>query len=219
MFKFTVHGRRTGRIALGAVLIAGAVILVRRLVTQEEAGSPQLLGMIWGAALAAYAVVGRIASRRTLEHADELAVPGLVVPSVGMALLLPLTLHLPVVALVSGGLRGFDSWALLGVVITAPTHLVFAVLAGHRARQLAVGPVAISPMKIFAICLGVSCVPFALLVLPPFIVMLTGLPLMVLMSLMEPLAHRDRDGGLAEALPRAIAMPALPRAEHLPRVA
>jgi hypothetical protein len=211
MFKFSVRGKRAGRIVFGAVLLGGMALLVHRLATRDAAHAATLIPTTWVAAFAAYAIAGWLGSRRTLDHADELAVPALVVPSVGMALLLPLTLHLPVAALMSTASRAFDQWALLGLVMTGPTHLVFALLVGWRARQLALGVPAIRPMKIFGICVAVSCLPFVLIVLPPFIVMLTGIPLLALMGMMEPFALRDHDRAAAEALPRAIAVPALPR--------
>ncbi len=216
MFNFSVRGRRTGRIAFGAVLLVGMAILVHRVVTLDHPRVTLLIPATWGAAFAAYLAAGWLGSRRTLDHAGELAVPGLVVPSVGAALLLPLTLHLPVGMLMSDRPDSFDQWALLSVVMTWPTHLVFAALVGCRARQLALGVPALRPVKIFGICVAVSCLPFALIVLPPLLVALTGIPLLALMVMMESFAERDHGRGLAEALPRAIVRPALPPAAPRP---
>jgi hypothetical protein len=206
MLGFNVHGKRVGRIAFGVVLLAGAAILVQRLATLDAPQSRRLILTTWAAAFAAYLIVGRLGSRRVLDHAGELAIPGLVVPSIGVALLLPLTLHMPLAMLVAPGARAFDDWAEISAIITGPTHLVFAALAGERARQLAAGDPALSPLKIYGICVAVSCLPFALLVLPPFLVMMTGLPMLGGMALMDGLATRDRLEATDEAMPRAIAM-------------
>jgi hypothetical protein len=218
MFSFSVRGQRVGRIAFGVVLLAGAAILVHRLVMarppswdRPAAWAAYVIPATWAAAFAAYVIGGRIGSRRALDHAGELAVPALVVPSVGAALLLPLTVHLPFwLALtreVHGfDVRGFDEWAALAGFLTIPTHLIFAALVALRALQLARGALAITPLRIFGICVGISCVPLAILVFPPMIVMMTGIPLLVPLSYMESLAARDRERGAAEAIPCAIAV-------------
>src|SRR6185436_14441224 len=184
MFKFSVYGQRVGRIAFGAVLVLGAVVLVRRVATTDDAGGAYLIPAVWAAAFAAYVIAGRIGSRRTLDNPDELASPGLVVPSVGVALLMPLTLHLPFALLIAREARAFDMWAMLSMIITGPTHLVLAALTAHRARQLATGRIPLSPMKIYGACVAVSCLPFAIFVLPPVFVMLTGLALYPLIAWM-----------------------------------
>jgi hypothetical protein len=204
--ELNARGRRVGRIALGAVLFAGAAILVQRIEATDRPRAALVLAVTWAAAFAAYAIAGWLGSRRSLDHADELAVPSLVVPCVGAALLLPLTLHLPFVVGLASRRDAFDTWAAVGLIITGPTHLVFAALVGQRARQLATGAIAISARRIYGICVGVSCLPFAIFVLPPFVVAVTGLPLAAGIHLMEGLATRDRLRAAAEALPRATAV-------------
>jgi hypothetical protein len=208
MFSFTVRGRRAGRIAFGAVLIAGMVLLIERLLLAREDASHAALVMAgtWAAALAAYAAVGWRASRRELAHADELAVPGLVLPSIGVALMYPLALHLPV-ALLLGGASGFDAWARFALVITGPTHLVLALLAAHRADQIVRGAPGMKPTTIYWICVAVSCVPFAILfMIPPLLVALTGLPAVGLMDWGERIADAER--GAVCPVPRAIVVAA-----------
>jgi hypothetical protein len=217
MFKFSVRGQRVGRIAFGAVLLAGTALVAHRLWILDHPRLTHVIPPIWAAAFAAYLAAAAIGSRRQLDHAGELAVPGLVVPSVGAALLLPITLHLPFVAAFAHDWRTFDVWAAVGLVITAPTHLALAALVAQRARQLATGAQAISPQKIYTICVAVSCLPFAIFVIPPFLVALTGLPLAALIAAMAPLAARDRERAADEALPRAVAVARLPHAESLPR--
>ena len=210
MFKSSVRGQRVGRIAFGAVLLAGVAILVHRLCTTHpmrgEALAAYVIPATWVAAFAAYAIGSWIGSRRALDHADELVVPALVVPSIGAALLLPLTLHLPFALLLLRDPSDFDEWAALGGFFTIPTHLVLVGLVARRAWQLATGAPAIAPLRIFGICVGVSCVPLAILLFPPMIVMMTGLPMLVPLGYMESLAARDRERGAAEAIPCAIAV-------------
>lgn len=206
MFRFTVRGRRAGRIAFGAVLLAGAALLVHRLTSAAHPRAAEVILVSWGTAFAAYALAGRLGSRRALDHAEELELPALVVPSLGAALLLPLTLHLPFAALISRELRAFDNWAQLSLLITGPTHLALAVLAAFRARQLALGVPALSPKWIYGICVAVSCLPFGIFVLPPLLVAATGLPLAALMAWMGSLAACERDQAASETLPRAIAV-------------
>jgi hypothetical protein len=209
MLAFNVHGKRVGRIAFGVVLLAGAAILVQRLATMDAPQARRVILTTWAVAFAAYLIAGRLGSRRALDHAGELAVPALVVPSIGAALLLPLTWHMPFATLVAPGRHAFDDWAVISAIITGPTHLVFAALVGERARQLATNDPAkppLSPLRIYGICVAVSCLPFALLVIPPFVVMVTGLPMLAGMALMDGLAARDRLAAIAEAVPRAIAV-------------
>jgi hypothetical protein len=206
MFRFTVRGRRAGRIAFGAVLIAGAALLVHRLTSADYPQAAQVLLGAWSFAFAAYAIAGRLGSRRELDHVGELEAPGLVVPTVGVALLLPLTMHLPFAVGMSHDLKAFDNWAQLSLVITGPTHVVLAMLGGIRARQLAHGPASLTPAWIYGICVAVSCLPFAIFVLPPLLVAVTGLPLAALMSWTASLAAHERRLAPSQTLPRAIAV-------------
>jgi hypothetical protein len=206
MFKFSVRGQRVGRIAFGVVLLAGAGLLTHWLGTAGEPRSALVIVGAWAAAFVAYAIAGKLGSRRALAHADELATASLVVPSVGAALLMPLTLHLPFALAMTRDLDGFDGWAELSVFLTGPTHLALAALVALRARQLARGTRAIRTTVIFLICVGVSCVPFGIYILPPIVVAMTGAPIAGLIELMESLAARDRVKAVAEALPHAIAV-------------
>lgn len=209
MFSFTVRGQRAGRSAFGAVLIAGMVVMVERLVHEATPHAALVMAGAWVAAFAAYAVAGWWAARRDLAHADELAVPGLVLPGIGVALMYPLTIHLPIVLVISGT-SGFDTWAWFALVLTGPTHLVLAILVAHRADQLVRGAPGLKPKTIYWICVAVSCVPFAVMfMLPPLFVALTGLPAVGLMEWMERLAGGERTAVCP--VPRAVVV-AAPRA-------
>lgn len=202
MFKFGVRGRRAGRIALGGVLIAGAAVLAERLLHEGAPRAAAVIGGTWAAAIVAYVVAGLWGAPRALAEADELAVPALVLPSVGVALMFPLTLHL-LFAVVLRSVDGFDGWAQLAVWFTGPTHVVLAILVAVRAVRLVRGQPAQAPMSIYWSCVAVSCLPFAVMfMIPPALVALTGLPALALLEWMERIAHVERYA--ADFVPRAI---------------
>ena len=192
-----VYGRRLARIAFGAVLLLGVVVLLARI------GPPQLdrpfvnrtpvaphvstlLALTWAAAFAVHALVKRLAGDRTCAP-RQLPAASLILPGVGCALLLPLTLHL-VLALAFGGHGDrFDQWAMLSRDLTAPAHLVFAALVARRGLCLARGQRAPTPVGIFVIVVIAACVPWAILVLPPVVVAVTGMPLVPALAAMEAL--------------------------------
>lgn len=203
MSSFTVRGRRCGRIAAGMVLIAGAVLLATRLWVEPEPAAARTLLSTWAAAALVYVAAALRGSRRTLAEHDELEVAGWVLPSVGMALLLPLTLHLPFVAAVDNAGDGFDFWAKASGVITGATHVVLALLVALRASQLARGQPAVRVLHIYWICVAVSCVPFAIWILPPIFVAVTGIPLLVPLAWMPRLVESEREKALSEVVPHA----------------
>src|SRR5215468_3521059 len=104
-----IFARRLGRIAFGLVLLVGVVSLA----TAAWSGSPgphgatrfgamRLIGWTWLIAVLAGAVVRAIAARLRWRPASEaLFAESAMVPTAGIALLLPITLHLPVVLLVA----------------------------------------------------------------------------------------------------------------------
>ncbi len=176
----------------GAVLIAGAVVLVDRLLAPENPHAGiALLGTWTIAILAGLAAMAAIRGEPASGDTERIFVASFVVPTIGVALLLPLTLHLPIVAL-GWGVDAFDDWAALSLMITGPAHVVFAWLAATRAKQLARGELAITPTKIFAITIAASAIPFAVLyMIPPILVGVTGLPILVLLDRMERLVARE----------------------------
>jgi hypothetical protein len=204
MFKFGVRGRRAGRIALGGVLIAGAAVLAERLLHAAAPRAAAVIGGTWAAAAVAYVVAGLWGARRALAEADELAVPALVLPSVGVALMFPLTSHL-LFAVVLRSVDGFDSWAQLALWFTGPTHAVLAILVAVRAVRLVTGRPAQSSLSIYWSCVAVACLPFAIMfMIPPALVALTGLPAIALLEWMERIAGDERYA--ASFVPRAIVM-------------
>jgi hypothetical protein len=211
MFSSSLYGRRMGRVVFGAVLFAGAGVFVHQL-AQGRAfdGEPDapfapasvILLATWALAIVAGAIT-TIALRKTARDPRPVFAASMVVPSVAIALLAPLTLHLPFV----GGGRDFDEWASLSLPITGVTHVLLAVLVAMRAYQLVAGGKAIRPGSIYLVCVAVSCLPFAVLyLLPPALVALTGLPFLPAMAYMQRLVERERAREELEGvLPRATA--------------
>ena len=213
----TLIGRRIGRITFGGVLLAGLAYLVVALSSRvlhhgtdtPSFGAAPILGATWAVALIAGALARGVASRTRRRYPpDALFAASLVVPTVGIALVLPLTIHMPFALLVGGG-EAFDFWVMVSVGITGFTHLVFAWASATRAHQLVRGRLAWTPRRIYVLTLISSCVPFIIIwAIPPVLVAVTALPFLPMLRSMEHLVERERaQMALApHVLPRAIAM-------------
>lgn len=214
-----VFARRAGRLAFGVVLLLGAVYLVLTMCFSGHGGhegdAARILEWTWllaaGAGVAVWAIAAWL---RAPTDSDAVLTESLVLPTLGAALLLPLTLHLLVFRLLDGHswASEFDDWVGLSLVITGPAHLVFAILSAVRASKLAIGLPAPSPLKIYGLTVAASCLPFVLLMaIPPVLVAITGLPILPLLYGMERLIARERAALAAvTALPRAVAIRARP---------
>jgi hypothetical protein len=182
----------------------------------------------WLAAIAAGAAARWITAWRSGgPGSDARFAASLIVPTVGIALLLPITLHLPIVTLLTS--YNFDLWARINLWLTWHAHLVFACLAALRAYRLAAGRPAITPRAIYAATVLASCLPVVFLaprqvagwildqvphlhlaVIPPVIVAVTTLLCVPALRAMQRLADRERaEIAAARKLPHAIAV--LPR--------
>jgi hypothetical protein len=213
-----IFARRAGRIAFGLVLLVGVASLTAAAWSgffgarsAARFGAVRLVGLTWLVAILAGAVVRAIAARlRWRPAAEALFAESVMVPTAGIALLLPITLHLPVVVLAAGA-DAFDFWVTASLWITGAAHVVFAGLCVLRARQLIAGRPAITPRAIYVATLLTSCVPFVLLwAIPPLLVAVTALPFMPMLHALQRLVDRERDEiAAAPDLPRAIAV--LPR--------
>ncbi len=213
--------RRVGRIAFGGVLLAGVACLVasasagRSMWHGPRFEAAQILSGTWLVALIAGAAARAIALRvPTGRGPGALFVESVVTPVLGMALLLPLTIHLPF-ALVLSDSDGFGEWVRVSFWITGTAHVVFALTSTLRGYQLATGRKAWSPGRIFALTVLTSCVPFVVLMgIPPMLVAVTALPILPLLSAMERIVTNERAeiAAAPQALPRAIAAPPRPMA-------
>jgi len=208
--------RRIGRITFGGVLLVGVAYLVvatcagsvRRpwYDARPALDAAKIISGTWLAALVAGIVARHVARRLPLRwNPDALFAESVMAPVLGMALLLPLTLHMPF-ALVLFDSESFDTWVGLSVWITGLAHLVFAITSAMRGYQLVMGRPAYSPRRIVVVTLITSCVPFIVLIgIPPLLVVATALPLVPLLRAMEHVIGRERDEVAAapRVLPRA----------------
>jgi hypothetical protein len=201
----TRYSRAVGRIVFGVVMILGAATFVERLLRMREAHAAKTLAIIWIAALFAGWLFAQLASvtARRVDVADIFTLSW-VLPTLGVALLVPLTLHIPFALALGSNLSAFDDWARLSLVFAGPPHVVFAFLAAVRAARLAQGQPAMSATRIYIITLVAAAVPFGFLFLiPPLLVGLTGFAILPFLARLQGLIERER--GTTE-LPQAIVL-------------
>jgi hypothetical protein len=209
-----IVARRLGRIAFGAVLVAGTAYLVAAAFNagprppryEPQFHAARIIGLTWLAAAVAGFVTSRIAARaHRVWHPERLFAESLMVPAIGIAALGPITLHMAVL-LPGWGSSDFDLWVAGSVVVTGLAHVVFATASALRAYELVAGKPARSARSVYIVTVTSSCVPFILLFgIPPILVAITALPFIPLLRAMEPLVARERRE-------MAAAMHPLPRA-------
>jgi hypothetical protein len=210
-----VFARRLGRIAFGGVLIAGVAVLA----TGAWAGLPhglgrdwpsgaRIVGWTWLAAAIAGVVARLVAARvRWARDPEALFAESVMLPTAGFALMLPITLHLPVVLAISDS-RGFDLWVEASLWITGVAHLAFAGMCAQRARRLVAGKPALPPRTIYLVTVITSCVPFVVLwAIPPLLVAITAAPFVPMLRYQQRLVARELAelAAVTHDLPRAIA--------------
>lgn len=180
---------RIARIGFGLVLIMGALYLAQNAVRIERGTAAmhcwRVICLAWVAAL----FIGFVGSV-VPDRGDRHRVAGYVMPAVGMALMMPLTLHLLVGCLLENTGRGFDDWCFWSVVFVSVAHVVFAILVGLRAAAIVQGRPPISVGTIYIATVTLAGVPGVLLVLPLVITALTGIPLLPLLYGMERWGER-----------------------------
>jgi hypothetical protein len=221
-----IVARRIGRIVFGGVLLAGLAYLIAAACADHRGllgtydhpslhdahgfHAARIVTLTWLAAAVAGFAASRIAARFPLaRRPDWLFAESVMAPTLGIALLLPLTLHMPVVVLMTDT-AGFDLWVVSSLWVTSLTHIVFAGSCTLRAQELVAGRRARSPRSIYLATVVTSCVPFILLLaIPPVVVAITALPFIPLLHAMETLVARERQE-IADAphpLPQAIVRP------------
>ena len=210
MFESTrleqIIAARAGRIGFGAVLIAGAIVLAHGAAVRGGMHAGAILAITWAAAFVVYGVMRHVRVRGP-RTASSLLTASLMVPGIGIAFTLPLLIHLPFAVMLGGAGDGFDDWVRLSLVIAGPAHAALALLVAIRAKQLAAGAKALSPPKVYAITIAVSCIPWVMyFAIPPAIVAVTGVPFLFLLHHMQKIIDRERAELHAEVTtPRAIA--------------
>jgi hypothetical protein len=207
-----ILGRRAGRIAFGTMLILGMVGITIRVMHGQDAwstfGGPfapdahvrhldatRSLAGFWIMAVVAYALV-RFAVWwiAPAPRGDALLRASLIVPAVGLALALPLTLHALWFAMTGGN---FDAWVRLSVAVVGFAHVVFALTFGMRAAQLtrtSRPTMTIGSIFLWSVC--ASVIPWGLLFLPETLTLITGVAILPVLHLFDAIARRER-----EALP------------------
>lgn len=191
---------RASRIAAGLVLIVGAIELAYNAVQIGENGhtthgmwhAPAIIVATWLVA-AVVALVGAFVPDRA-DGAGH--VSSYVLPYMGVALMLPLTIHLPF-AIALGGTEGFDWWVLYSTAFVGIAHIVFAILVGLRASALAKGTQPISVRQIYVGTVVASGMPGLLVVIPVLLVAMTAALLLPMLHAME--VHIQRVNGLPVA--------------------
>src|SRR5687767_14897416 len=88
--------RRLARTVFGVALIAGAAVFVLNANAEHPIPATAVLGATWMVAFAGAGVVGYLRPV-PLDRALRLFAPSIVLPTIGIALLLPLTIQLPFV--------------------------------------------------------------------------------------------------------------------------
>lgn len=211
-----IVARRVGRIAFGVVLLAGVAWLATA-AWSSSFGRPgwrgldaaRIIGLTWLGALAAGVAARGFAARVSWSRGSEsLFAKSIVIPTLGIALLLPITLHLPFVLVIADA-DAFDFWVVASLWITGLAHLVFATTSAVRGYRLVTGRPAMSPAKIYVATLITSCVPFVVLwAIPPALVAITALPFVPMLHAMERRIARERleVEAVSQALPRAVAL-------------
>jgi hypothetical protein len=201
-----VYASRAGRVTFGVILIVGAFGLValalgtdgRATLALEPEGPATPRGLhawhvivaSWLLAFIAARVAAAIETRSPDAHEpDALRDAALWVPSVGIALLLPLTLHMLVFA-ASHRVHAFDQWTRFGIMFVGHTHIVFAGLVYLRARALMRGDKPISVTWLYIVTCVFAAVPFGV---PVPYVAVTGIPIVPLLIWMKRAARIERE--------------------------
>ena len=188
---FRVQAARAGRAVFGLMLTVGGIALFARGWSgADHIHARDLLAASWAAAVA-LGVIAYLAGRmwpRPVSLATSL-----VLPSIGISLVLPLTLHYLVGCAVGGWHGDFDEWVSVGTRIAILPHVALVLLAVMRARVLAAGRVPTSRDvtsigAIFGIVCGVAAIPF---VVPTVFTAITGLPFIPLFYYSARIAARE----------------------------
>ena len=215
-----ILARRAGRIAFGLVLLLGMGSIAWEVIRGNSLwgtfGGPfsadadrakldaaMTLAATWAAATAVYGIV-RLAvwAAAPAPRGDALLRASLIVPAVGLAFALPLTLHGLWFAMTGGN---FDAWVRLSVAVVGFAHVVFALTFGMRAAQLtrtARPTMTIGSIFLWSVC--ASVIPWGLLFLPETLTLITGVAILPVLHIFDAIARRERD-----------ALPVLPVARML----
>jgi hypothetical protein len=210
MFSSSLYGMRMGRLAFGITLLVGTAAMYLAAIEDHYADglhAGEIVLVTWAAAFALGAAV-RAACGRSTRSAAGLQRSSVVIPAVGVALLLPLTLLMFGLQLAGDRIHEFDMWVQVAPLFVGVPHIVFAAMLGTRAARLVTGRAAPSPWMIYGWSVVASAFPGVLLYfIPSILVAVVGLPILPLMFWMQPYLERERAREETE-LPRAVVVQA-----------
>lgn len=206
-----IFARRLGRIAFGAVLLAGTTAVFATALGRADSPltlhTGEMLGFTWLAAVVIGAAAhGLVLLVRPSWDPETLFRESAMLPVFAIAVILPLTLHLLVALAFGTSAAGFDDWVRWSLGITGLAHAGFTVMCVLRVRQLLHDEKAMTPGAIYGYTVAISCLPFIVLLgLPPVLVAITGLPILPLLVAMRPWIERERAelAAMPRPLPRA----------------
>jgi hypothetical protein len=199
--------RRCGYIAFGLVLLAGMGAIVWRALHGHPDDAGQNLALTWlGAVVTAALVWGIARIVKPIPGGDALLRASLVIPALGLACALPLSMHGLWALLIHSSAHAYDDWFDTSLRVVGFAHVVFMLLFAVHARQLATtNRPAMSIAGIYGWTVLASCVPLGMWILPEVLTAITGLPILIVMLVFDEIAARERTA--LPALPRAIVAP------------
>lgn len=196
-----VIARRAAYIAFGLCLLAGMGAIVWRTLHGHADGAGHDLALTWlGAVIVAVLVWRAALVFKPVPGGDALLRASLVIPAIGLACVLPLTMHGLWALLIHSTAHAYDNWFDTSLRVVGFAHVVFMILFAVHAQQLAsTKRPGMTIGAIYSWTVLASCVPLGMWILPEVLTAITGLPILVVMHVFDELAARERT-----------ALPALP---------
>lgn len=198
-----VIARRAARIAFGLVLLAGMGAIVMRTLHGHPDGAGHDLALTWLGAVVAGAITWLVARWcKPVPGGDALLRASLVIPALGLAAVLPLSMHGLWALLIDSSAHAYDNWFDTSLHVVGFAHVVFMLLFAVHARQVASSErPGMTIAAIYGWTVLASCVPLGMWILPEVLTAITGLPILIVMHVFDAIAARERT-----------ALPALPLA-------
>jgi hypothetical protein len=199
-----ILARRAARIAFGLALLAGMAFNVLEARRAQRWETARGFCVMWLGAVAAAAVTNvLIRWWKPVPQGDALLRASLVVPALGLAFALPLSIHLLFLTLIDGDVAHFGEWVGVSTWVVGFAHVVFALLFAVRARGLAESErPRMSVVAIYGWTVVASALPLGPLIIPEALTAITGLAVLPFMYAFDQIAARER--AALPCMPRAI---------------
>ncbi|MFT3700706.1 MAG: hypothetical protein QM831_46605 [Kofleriaceae bacterium] len=183
-----LRSNRAARIAFGFALLVSVPRIVLTAVDHPWGNQAAVaLGQTW--ALAAIVALAAWLLAPRFPHVRISVVQSVVIPSMGVVFVLPITLHL-LWSLLVHTTNHFGDWVALSAVCTGAAHVMAATLVGVRAKKLVTGHKAMAPTAVYAWTLLASNLPLPVLPMP--IVAITGLFMLIGIFAFDATINRER---------------------------